>query len=146
MTSLFQEGRHLSSSRLLFSTLLQFLVTLSCIFHSKLSRFSELASPSDVVTLENFDPQITDCCTYSPDLNSIENLWAIIKRRFQKREVARENLAEVFQLWVEIDAETVGHLYNSFRGRLESVKSNEGAIVGVITTDLLLKSLTYFAR
>ncbi len=68
---------------------------------------------------------------YSPDLNPIENMWAIIKKRLQKQVVTWENLVEkVIQIWEEIDAETVKHLYNSFQGRLKKVKSNKGAIIG----------------
>ena len=73
---------------------------------------------------------------YSAELNPIENMWAIIKKRLQKQVFTRENSEqkvwkEVWtETWEEIDAETVRHLYNSFQGRLENVKSNKGGNIG----------------
>ena len=68
---------------------------------------------------------------YSPGLNPIENLRAIIKKRLQKQVATWEQLeSNAIEIWEEMDAKTVRHISNSFQGRLENVKSNEGAIIG----------------
>ena len=60
LVSLFQGGYHLSSSWLLFSTW-HLLASLWGTFTVNSFSSPELASSSDAVTLENFDPQITAC-------------------------------------------------------------------------------------
>ena len=66
---------------------------------------------------------------YSPDLNIIENLWAIVKKRLAKQSVSWENLEEkVQEIWNSIELETVQKLYDSIPERLEAVASSNGFI------------------
>ena len=51
--------------------------------------------------------KISDYLAYSPDLNPIENLWAIIKERLRKQTDSRENLEEqLLEILNNIDQET----------------------------------------
>ena len=68
---------------------------------------------------------------YSPDLNIIENLWAIVKKRLAKEILTEENLEEkVFSVWDQIPPEFVIKLYNSLPRRLNNVLKSEGAVTG----------------
>ena len=58
--------------------------------------------------------EVLEWPAYSPDLNIIENLWAIVKKRLQKQTVFWENLDEkVMEIWSQITQETVINLFNS---------------------------------
>ena len=50
---------------------------------------------------------------YSPDLNPIENLWAILKQRLRKQTVFWENLEKAYEIWNESDADVVKNLYQN---------------------------------
>lgn len=66
---------------------------------------------------------------YSPDLNPIENLWAILKKRLQKQTITWENLEEkVMEIWNSIAQETVQKLYENYETRLKNVIKLRGAI------------------
>ena len=68
---------------------------------------------------------------YSPDLNIIENLWAIVKRRLQKERVTWENLEETFiRVWETIDNKTIKKLYQSKRSRVNACIKSRGATIG----------------
>ena len=50
--------------------------------------------------------EVLEWPAYSPDLNPIENLWAILKQRLRKQTVFWENLEEnLYEIWNEIDAD-----------------------------------------
>jgi len=59
----------------------------------------------------------------SPDLNPIENLWSIIKRRRQRKfgfpKSKQELIEQVFRIWEEIDQDLVETLSESIEHRLE---------------------------
>ena len=56
----------------------------------------------------------------SPDLNSIEMIWSIIKRSLQTQPVQQENLgAKVREIWESIPQEVIDKLCLSFKKRLE---------------------------
>ena len=68
---------------------------------------------------------------YSPDLNIIENLWSVVKKRLEKQTINWENLeTKVQEIWDSIDQELVENLYNSIPKRLDKVKKSRGAIIG----------------
>ena len=68
---------------------------------------------------------------YSPDLNIIENLWAIVKRRLQKVGITGKNLEEtVIRAWESIDEKTVKKLYNSMKNRVNSCLKAKGTTIG----------------
>ena len=55
--------------------------------------------------------EVLDWPPYSPDLNVIENLWAILKKRLAKQSVSWEKLEEkVQEIWNSIELETVQKL------------------------------------
>ena len=61
----------------------------------------------------------------SPDMNPIENLWAIIKARRQKKfgilKSKIELVEQVFEIWEEIDGELLDSLSDSIENRLREV-------------------------
>ena len=64
----------------------------------------------------------------SPDLNLIENIWALMKNSVEKRNPSSKNqLKECIQTaWNEIPLETITNLYASMRSRLERVIAVQG--------------------
>ena len=76
---------------------------------------------------ENF-PEVMDWPSNSPDLNPIENLWAIVKRNVEKR--MPKNLAELEQFmaeeWDAIPNSLLISLIHSMKSRCELVIENNG--------------------
>ena len=73
--------------------------------------------------------EVLDWPPYNPDLNIIENLWAIVKKRLAKQSVSWENLEDkVQEIWNSIELETVQKPYDSISERLEAVASCNGFI------------------
>lgn len=66
----------------------------------------------------------------SPDLNPIENLWAIVKRMLSHYERAPTNMAELWERvnteWAKIPPQTIQNLVESMPKRIESVLANKG--------------------
>jgi transposase len=69
--------------------------------------------------------QTLDWPPQSPDLNPIENLWAIVKaRRFKKFGIPRskiELIEQIFEIWEAIDQELLDTLVDSIENRLREV-------------------------
>lgn len=74
---------------------------------------------------------------YSPDLNPIENLWAILKERICKRyphlgDLPRNTASldllidAAVELWAEIDDEVFENLINSMPARMQAVVEANG--------------------
>ena len=61
----------------------------------------------------------------SPDLNPIENLWAIVKKRRQKKfgipRTKIELIDQIFKIWEEIDENLLGRLSDSIETRLDEI-------------------------
>lgn len=61
----------------------------------------------------------------SPDLNIIDNLWLLLKRKLQARVGRIENKDDLFQeiqrVWTSITPQYVQSLYNTIPQRLQSV-------------------------
>jgi hypothetical protein len=81
---------------------------------------------------ENRRAEVIDWPPYSPDLNPIENLWAILKTRICERypelsympktEEAKQRLIEAaIELWEEIEPEVLQNLIHSMKHRMEAV-------------------------
>jgi transposase len=66
----------------------------------------------------------------SPDLNPIENLWAIIKRRLDQFEYRPKTFDELWeqvqQVWEKIGLEDIQSLYESLPNRIEQVLKRKG--------------------
>ena len=85
--------------------------------------------------------EVLEWPAYSPDLNIIENLWAIVKKRLQKQTVFWENLDEkVMEIWSQITQETVINLFNSVENRLKLAHKAKGNPIGY---QLLLISVLF---
>lgn len=81
---------------------------------------------------ENRRVEVIDWPPYSPDLNPIENLWAILKERvcrkypelayMPKNEESKEALIEaVKEVWLEIEPEVMKNLVFSMKKRMQAV-------------------------
>ena len=66
-----------------------------------------------------------------PDLNPIENIWAIFKKSLRGQIVTWENLEEkVMEVWNNINPDVVRNLYSSYENRLVKVIKNHGSLTG----------------
>ena len=68
----------------------------------------------------------------SPDMNPIENLWAIIKRRRQKKfgvpKTQADLIEQIFETWNAIDQELVSKLSDSASERVNEVLKLKGKV------------------
>lgn len=66
----------------------------------------------------------------SPDLNIIENLWAILKQQIRERKVRPKNQDELWEAiqeeWYAIPTEIIEHLYASLPQRMSDVIDAKG--------------------
>ena len=72
-----------------------------------------------------------DWSPYSPDLNIIETIWAIMKRRLEAKKVTSiEQLKEVIlDVWNNLSLEIINRLIESMPKRLKACVSNQGNTV-----------------
>lgn len=72
--------------------------------------------------------EVLDWPSMSPDLNPIENLWAVIKRRIEKLDpTTKSNLKEIIQeIWDGIDHQLVKSLIDSMKNRLQQCIARKG--------------------
>lgn len=70
---------------------------------------------------------------YSPDMNIIENCWAIMKRRFREEVFVREQprtseqMSEMIERhWQSISIEIINNLYKSLPKRMEEIIRQDG--------------------
>ena len=73
-------------------------------------------------------PEIIDWPSNSPDLNPIENLWSIMKRRVEKRKPTDLEELDRFlhEEWENIDSEIINNLINSMQSRCLAVIESKG--------------------
>lgn len=68
----------------------------------------------------------------SPDMNPIENLWAIIKSRRQKKfgipNTKKDLIEQIFEIWDAIEPELIEKLANSANKRIMEVYKRRGLI------------------
>ena len=106
----------------------------------------EYAYPEDEIVFQHDDPKHTAIIVkkwladqkfqtmqwpaQSPDLNPIENLWAIVKRMLSHYERAPTNMAELWERvnieWAKIPHQTIQNLVESMPKRIKSVLANKG--------------------
>jgi len=67
----------------------------------------------------------------SPDLNPVENVWAILKKKVKKRnaQTAMELENAIFEEWEQLNDDDLGKIAGSFNLRLEKVIEAEGEII-----------------
>ena len=80
-----------------------------------------------------------DWPSYSPDINPIENLWAIMKKRVEKRVNQRviqkksvglnDFLSIIRSEWENLDLDLLSNLCAGMKKRLEDVIKKKGHIV-----------------
>ena len=75
--------------------------------------------------------EVLDWPVYSPDLNPIENFWALFKNSLRGQIVTWEKLEEkVMKVWNNINPEVVRNLISSYEIRLVKVINNHGKLTG----------------
>ena len=89
--------------------------------------------------LENQCPAVLDWPSYSPNLNPIENLWSILKKRVEKRvnkriskkkSVTQKIFMDIIrEEWYNIDQNLCFNLVNSMPKRIELVIKRNGNII-----------------
>ena len=64
----------------------------------------------------------------SPDLNPIENLWAIIKRKLARKVIKskRELIEALLNAWKDFDTSTLNKLIDSMPQRIKDVYNRNG--------------------
>jgi transposase len=80
----------------------------------------------------NHQVDVMEWPAQSPDMNPIENLWAIIKARRQKKygypKTKNDLIDQIFDIWDSIDQELVGKLADSANKRVSEVLRLNGKV------------------
>ena len=73
---------------------------------------------------------VLDWPAQSPDMNPIEHVWAIVKRRLNQYESPAKGMLELWERveveWDKIDAETCARLVGSMPSRIDAVVKAKG--------------------
>lgn len=91
------------------------------------------------ILLQEKCPRVLDWPSYSPDLNPIENLWAIMKKRvekrvnqliIQKKPVGLNDFLSIIRSeWENLDSDLLSNLCAGMKKRLEDVIEKKGQII-----------------
>ena len=73
-------------------------------------------------------PEMLNWPSNSPDVNPVENLWSIIKRRVEKRKPTNLQELDLFlhQEWAKTDMSILNHLVNSMKSRCLALIETKG--------------------
>jgi nicotinamide mononucleotide adenylyltransferase len=73
-------------------------------------------------------PEVIDWSSNSQDVNSVENLWSIIKRRVEKRKSTNHQELNMFlqEEWDKTDMVVLSHLVNSMESRCLALIESKG--------------------
>jgi transposase len=73
-------------------------------------------------------PEILDWPSNSPDVNPVENLWSIMKRRVEKRKPSDLDELDQFlhEEWQNIDLSTINNLIKSMKNRCLALITSKG--------------------
>jgi len=92
------------------------------------------------ILLQEKCPRVLDWPSYSPDLNPIENLWAIMKKRVekkvnerlvQKKSVGLDDFLSIIRSeWENLNPDLLSNLCAGMKKRLEDVIEKNGQIIG----------------
>ena len=78
--------------------------------------------------MENEVPETIDWPSNSPDINPIENMWSILKRRVEKRKPS--NIDELDQFlheeWKKVEKKIINNLVNSMESRCLAIIDSKG--------------------
>ena len=68
-----------------------------------------------------------DCPAYNPDLNSILNIWSIMKPRLNQTSKSKifKVISEVKEIWEELSQEYIDNCIESMPNRLQECMNNE---------------------
>ena len=74
--------------------------------------------------------EVLDWPVYSPDLNPVENIWAIfLKKCLRGQIVTWERLEKkIMEVWNNINPDVVLNLHSSYENRLVKVIKNHGSL------------------
>ena len=93
---------------------------------------NELIHTSKMTTasLKRLRVKVMDWPSMSPDLNPIEHLWGILKRKVEVRKVSniRQLHNLVMEEWKSIPVATCEALVNSIPSRVKAVLDNSGGL------------------
>ena len=74
--------------------------------------------------------KLIDWPSYSPDLNPIENVWALMKRKISGRKFTSMNSLknELYKIWADIEIETIEKIWMSIYDRIQDCIDSEGKL------------------
>jgi len=75
--------------------------------------------------------EVIDWPSRSPDLNPIENLWALLKREVSTSnpKSLEELIYSIFKCWKNLDKRVVCSIFNSIYKRIDMVIEREGDVI-----------------
>lgn len=81
------------------------------------------------------DEDVLEWPAYSPDLNPIENLWSILKRRIGRTQSSVRNMDDLktvaHSIWLDVSQQVCTNLVASMPKRIEQVIRNNNRTVGI---------------
>ena len=97
-------------------------------------------SKTTTALLKRLRVKVMDWPSMSPDLNPIEHLWGILKRKVEVRKVSniRQLRDVVMEEWKSIPLVTCEALVNSLPRTVKAVLDKDGGHTKILTVDMVL--------